>query len=56
MTLLRNNAGTARERTAGAPVDGVELEVAIGRNVRELRNQYGLTGRTLPPRARRLGS
>ncbi|MEU4235761.1 XRE family transcriptional regulator [Actinoplanes sp. NPDC026619] len=41
--LLRNDAGTARERAADEPVGGLDLEVAIGRNVRELRNQYGLT-------------
>jgi transcriptional regulator with XRE-family HTH domain len=41
--LLRNDAGVARERAAGAPADGPDLETAIGRNVRELRNQYGLT-------------
>lgn len=41
--LLRNDSGTARERVPEEPVAELELEVAIGRNVRELRGQHGLT-------------
>jgi len=41
--LLRNKAGTARDRDPQEPVAEVELEAAIGRNVRQLRLQHGLT-------------
>lgn len=41
--LLRNKSGTARDRDPLEPVDEVELEAAIGRNVRQLRLQQGLT-------------
>ena len=41
--LLRNQSGTARDRDPREPVDEVEIEVAIGRNVRLLRQQQGLT-------------
>ncbi|WP_436533317.1 helix-turn-helix domain-containing protein [Actinoplanes sp. HUAS TT8] len=41
--LLRNDTGTARERAADEPLGGLDLEAAIGRNVRELRTQHGLT-------------
>jgi transcriptional regulator with XRE-family HTH domain len=42
-SLLRNLSGTARERDPREPVDDAELETAIGRNVRQLRQQQGLT-------------
>jgi transcriptional regulator with XRE-family HTH domain len=41
--LLRNKSGTARDRDPGAPVEDLEFEAAIGRNVRQLRLQNGLT-------------
>ena len=41
--LLRNVSGIARERDPAQPVDEVELETAIGHNVRQLRQQHGLT-------------
>ncbi|WP_166906898.1 XRE family transcriptional regulator [Mycobacterium sp. DL440] len=40
--LLRNT-GTARERDPNEPVEELEFEAAIGRNVRRLRQQHGLT-------------
>ncbi|OLT96009.1 helix-turn-helix domain-containing protein [Mycobacterium syngnathidarum] len=40
--LLRNS-GTARERDPHKPVEALEFEAAIGRNVRQLRQQRGLT-------------
>ena len=39
--LLRNKSGTARDPSA--PVEDLEFEAAIGRNVRQLRLQHGLT-------------
>lgn len=39
--LLRNASGIARERSAGEPIEELELEAAIGRNVRALRQQHG---------------
>jgi transcriptional regulator with XRE-family HTH domain len=41
--LLRNKSGTARDRDPSEPVDELEFEAAIGRNVRQLRQQQGLT-------------
>src|SRR5947209_3811898 len=41
-TLLRN-AGTARDRDPDEPIETLELEAAIGRNVRELRRQRALS-------------
>src|SRR6195952_5564208 len=41
--LLRNQSGTARDRDPREPVDELEFEAAIGRNVRSLRQQHGLT-------------
>ena len=41
--LLRNTSGTARDRDPAAPVEELEIESAIGRNVRLLRQQQGLT-------------
>src|SRR3979411_473402 len=41
--LLRNKSGTARDRDPHEPVEELELEAAIGRNVRKLRQQQGLT-------------
>src|ERR1700712_4015902 len=41
--LLRNQSGTARDRDPREPVDELEFEAAIGRNVRQLRQQHGLT-------------
>jgi transcriptional regulator with XRE-family HTH domain len=41
--LLRNQAGTARDRDPRDSADGLELESAIGQNVRLLRQQQGLT-------------
>ncbi|MBX5486399.1 MAG: XRE family transcriptional regulator [Mycolicibacterium hassiacum] len=41
--LLRNRSGTARDRDPRAPVEELEIEAAIGRNVRQLRLQHGLT-------------
>ncbi|MFD4604221.1 helix-turn-helix domain-containing protein [Streptomyces sp. NPDC058464] len=40
--LLRN-VGTARDRPADEPIETLELEAAIARNVRELRHQRGLS-------------
>ncbi|SEP19630.1 helix-turn-helix domain-containing protein [Trujillonella endophytica] len=50
-SLLRNASGTARDRAPGEPIEELELEAAIGRNVRELRLRHGwsiadLAGRT----------
>lgn len=39
--LLRNASGIARERAADEPIEELELEAAIGRNVRALRQQHG---------------
>jgi len=41
--LLRNLAGTARERHPSEPLEQLELEEAIARNVRLLRMQHGLS-------------
>ena len=41
--LLRNKSGTARDRDPQEPVEELEFEAAIGRNVRQLRQQQGLT-------------
>lgn len=41
--LLRNESGTARERNPAEAVDDLELEAAIGLNVRRLRHQAGLS-------------
>src|SRR5215213_1906532 len=41
--LLRNKSGTARDRDPHEPVEELEFEAAIGRNVRQLRQQQGLT-------------
>ena len=41
--LLRNKSGTARDRDPKDSVDELEIESAIGHNVRELRQQQGLT-------------
>ena len=41
--LLRNKSGTARDRDAQTTVEELEFEAAIGRNVRRLRQQHGLT-------------
>ena len=41
--LLRNKSGTARDRDPREPVEELEFEAAIGRNVRQLRLQHGLT-------------
>ena len=41
--LIRNQSGTARERTVDQPVEELELETAIARNVRRLRLQAGLS-------------
>jgi DNA-binding XRE family transcriptional regulator len=41
--LLRNKSGTARDRNPNEPVDELEFEAAIGRNVRQLRQTQGLT-------------
>ena len=41
--LLRNKSGTARDRDPSAPVEDLEFEAAIGRNVRQLRLQHGFT-------------
>ncbi|HEY6648572.1 MAG TPA: XRE family transcriptional regulator, partial [Mycobacterium sp.] len=37
--LLRNKSGTARDRDPHEPVEELEFEAAIGRNVRQLRQQ-----------------
>ncbi|HEX5144196.1 MAG TPA: XRE family transcriptional regulator [Mycobacterium sp.] len=41
--LLRNKSGTARDRNPTDSVDELEIESAIGHNVRLLRQQQGLT-------------
>ncbi len=41
--LLRNESGTTRDRDPREPVDDADIEAAIGRNVRALRLQQGLT-------------
>lgn len=41
--LLRNESGSARDRDPLVSVDELELESAIGQNVRQLRQQLGLT-------------
>jgi len=41
--LLRNQSGTARERDPHEPVAEVEFEAAIAHNVRQLRQQLGLS-------------
>ncbi|MGV9792664.1 helix-turn-helix domain-containing protein [Gordonia sp. NPDC003422] len=41
--LIRNQSGTARERPVDQPVEELELEAAIARNVRRLRQQEGLS-------------
>lgn len=41
--LLRNQSGSARDRDPEVSVDELELEAAIGQNVRQLRQQLGLT-------------
>jgi transcriptional regulator with XRE-family HTH domain len=41
--LIRNQSGTARDRDAREPVEELELEAAIARNVRDLRRQAGLS-------------
>lgn len=41
--LLRNQSGTAREREPDEPVAELEFEAAIARNVRQLRQQLGLS-------------
>jgi transcriptional regulator with XRE-family HTH domain len=41
--LLRNESGIARDRDPSAPVEDLEFEAAIGRNVRQLRLQHGYT-------------
>lgn len=41
--LLRNQSGTARDRAAGDDAEVLELEAAIARNVRRLRQQSGLS-------------
>ncbi|AKK29797.1 XRE family transcriptional regulator [Mycobacterium sp. EPa45] len=41
--LLRNQSGTARERDPDEPVSELEFEAAIAHNVRQLRQQLGLS-------------
>lgn len=41
--LLRNQSGIARDREPHEPVDELEFEAAIARNVRQLRQQLGLS-------------
>ncbi len=41
--LLRNQSGTARDREPDEPVAELEFEAAIARNVRQLRQQLGLS-------------
>ncbi|WP_168214994.1 helix-turn-helix domain-containing protein [Mycolicibacterium sp. ELW1] len=41
--LLRNQSGTARDRDPHEPVADLEFETAIARNVRQLRQQLGLS-------------
>ncbi len=41
--LIRNQSGTARDRTVDQPVEELELESAIAHNVRRLRRQEGLS-------------
>jgi transcriptional regulator with XRE-family HTH domain len=43
LSLVRNEAGIARERDPGDSVDALELETAIARNVRESRLRHGLS-------------
>jgi transcriptional regulator with XRE-family HTH domain len=43
MSLLRNEAGTARDRDPHDSVDELELENAIAHNVREARVRHGLS-------------
>ena len=40
--LVRNRVGTARSRAAEDPLRSFDLDIAVGRNVRELRTQRGL--------------
>src|SRR6266508_1318423 len=40
--LLRNQSGTTRDRDPHETVEALELESAIARNVRQLRDQQGL--------------
>ena len=49
--LIRNQSGTARERTVDRPVEELELETAIARNVRRLRLQAGLSVGDMAARA-----
>lgn len=49
--LLRNASGTARDRAPGEPIEELELESAIARNVRELRQQHGWSVAELAGRA-----
>jgi transcriptional regulator with XRE-family HTH domain len=42
-SLLRNRSGIARSRATDESLDSLELEVAIARNVRDLRTQRGLS-------------
>lgn len=41
--LLRNQSGTARDREPDEPVAELEFEAAIARNVRQLRQQLGVS-------------
>ena len=41
--LIRNESGIARDRDPSEPPEELELEAAIARNVRRLRQQLGLT-------------
>lgn len=43
VSLVRNEAGTARERAPSDNTDELELETAIARNVRESRIRHGLS-------------
>lgn len=43
LPLLRNQSGTARDRDPQEPLEELELEAAIGRSVRRLRQHQGLT-------------
>ncbi|MBO9521425.1 MAG: helix-turn-helix transcriptional regulator [Nocardioidaceae bacterium] len=42
-SLLRNRSGIARSRGSGEQLESLELEVAIARNVRDLRTHRGLS-------------
>jgi transcriptional regulator with XRE-family HTH domain len=42
-SLLRNRSGIARSRATDEPFESLELEVAIARNVRDLRTHRGLS-------------